>query len=285
MTTIVETALAKLNLYLHVTGRRADGYHILDSLVAFASVGDALTVTEDPKGPILVVDGPFARAVPPNTDNLAMRALAQVCAATHHPPALRVHLTKRLPVAAGIGGGSADAAAMLRALGRLWDLPPALLADTAPMLGADVPVCLTLAAQTVAGIGEQVAKAPTLPAIGLVLANPGVPVATPDVFKARSGPFSAPAPLHEAPADAEALVTALTQRRNDLTPAASRICPQIQEVLAEIAVTEGCLLARMSGSGATCFGLYETVQAADQAVAPIQAEHPDWWVCSAKLWA
>lgn len=283
MDAIVEFAPAKLNLYLHITGRRADGYHLVDSLIAFAGVGDSVAVTASAGGPTLAVDGPRAAEVPAGPDNLVLRAAVALAERLGRPADVHVALTKRLPVASGIGGGSADAAAVLRALGRLWGAGAADLAAVAPGLGADVPVCLAGRPHAVAGIGEVLGPAPALPPAGLVLANPGVPLETPPVFKARTGPFSAADPLTDPPADAADLAKALERRGNDLTAAASSLCPAIAGVLEALAADRHCLLARMSGSGATCFGIYADAAAAAEAAARLRAGHAAWWVADAPL--
>ncbi|MCA8931775.1 MAG: 4-(cytidine 5'-diphospho)-2-C-methyl-D-erythritol kinase, partial [Rhodospirillaceae bacterium] len=215
--------------------------------------------------------------------NLVLRAAVALAERLGRPPAVQVALTKRLPVASGIGGGSADAAAVLRALGRLWDVSEADLAAVAPGLGADVPVCLASRTRAVSGIGEVVEAAPALPPAGVVLANPGVALETPPVFKARTGPFSAADPLTAAPADAAALADALKRRRNDLAEPACRLCPVIAEVLEALAADRRCLLARMSGSGATCFGLYADAAIAAEAAKALRATHAGWWVAEAAL--
>lgn len=272
-------APAKINLYLHVVGRRADGYHLLDSLVAFAAVHDTV-VAEKADALTLAVAGPFAAALSAESDNLVLRAARALADAAGVPPRAALRLVKRLPVASGIGGGSADAAAALLAVADLWRVAPepAALAALALKLGADVPVCLAGRAAQMGGIGETIDPAPPLPPAPLVLVNPLVPLPTPSVFKARSGPFSQPAPLASAPRDARDLAEALAARRNDLTAAASRIVPAIQDILAALEARPGCLLARMSGSGATCFALFARADEARAAAASIRAARPGWWV-------
>ena len=276
---IVEPAPAKVNLYLHVVGRRADGYHLLDSLVVFADDGDAVTVapSEDLR---FTLTGPFAAEVPAGDDNLVVRAARALAAAAGRPPAASIRLDKRLPVASGVGGGSADAAAVLRALVRLWDvrIGEAALAKLALGLGADVPMCLHRRPVFVGGIGEEITAAPALPACGLVLVNPRVPLPTPAVFKARAGAFSAPARFAAAPADAAALAGLLAERGNDLAMAAMTLVPAVGGALAALAMTPGVLLARMSGSGATCFGVCADRAAAMAAAAALAVDHPDWWM-------
>lgn len=278
------TAPAKINLFLHVTGRRADGYHLLDSLIAFAGVGDEIHV-RSADDLHLSVSGPFARAVPGGPDNLVLRAARALAEAVGIEPRARIRLTKRLPVAAGIGGGSADAAAALKALMALWtvNLPAKDLRRMALTLGADVPVCLTGHPACVSGIGEEIVEAPPLPSCWMVLVNPGVALSTPAVFKRREGPFSTPAPLRETPADAEALARALTGRHNDLTAAAIALEPVVGEVLAELNLLPDVLLSRMSGSGATCFGLFTRHDEAERAAQRLRQERPNWWIEPAPL--
>lgn len=281
-------APAKVNLTLHVTGRRDDGYHLLDSLVVFAGIHDRVSVeAADDLG--LAVTGPYADTLrgAVGDDNIVLRAARALAEATGVAAKAHITLDKALPVAAGIGGGSADAAATLHGLCRLWGvaLPAAEMYALAARLGADVPVCLRGRATLVSGVGETLADAPPLPAAWLVLANPGVPLSTPAVFKARTGAFSPPAPLDEAPRDAAALASALARRRNDLTAAAITLAPDIGTTLAALGALPGCLLARMSGSGATCWGLFETEYAAASACRSLRTAHPTWWCEAAPLLA
>lgn len=279
-------APAKVNLYLHVTGRRADGYHELDSLIAFAGVGDTVTVwpADDLS---LAVDGPFADRLPPAPDNLVLRAARRLARAAGVEAAAAITLTKRLPVASGLGGGSADAAATLRALARLWGLPAddGRMKDLALGLGADVPACLGGACAFVGGIGERLRPAPPLPPAWLVLAYPGVPLATAAVFAGRAAPFSRPAPFDDVPTDAAELAALLAARRNDLTEAAAARAPAVGEALAVLEAEAGSLLARMSGSGATCFALFAGAGEAQTAAQRIATAHPGWWVAAAPLLA
>lgn len=283
---ITVAAPAKLNLYLHVLGRRADGYHLLDSLVAFASVADLVEVRPE-RGLSLRIEGPMASALAGEDPeaNLVLRAARLLADALGRPPDAGIVLVKRLPVAAGIGGGSADAAAALQALARLWGLVPddPLLAALAPRLGADVPVCLAGRAAFFGGVGEQLSPAPPLPPAWVVLVNPGIPVPTPAVFAARGGPFSVPARFAEAPADCAGLARLLAARGNDLARAAAALAPVVETVLERLAASSGCLLARMSGSGATCFGLFADAADAEGAAGTLAAAQPDWWVEPARL--
>jgi len=270
---LVEAAPAKVNLFLHVTGRRAaDGYHLLDSLAVFGPSADSLRAEPAP-ALTLACEGPFGAALAAEADNLVLRAARLLGAGR----GAALVLDKRLPVASGIGGGSADAAAALRLLDRLWGLRSgeSRLRDLAARLGADVPVCVASRPARMAGVGEVLLDAPALPACGLLLANPGVALPTPDVFRARSGAaFSPPADLPESWPGAAAMARDLARLANDLEAPAVALRPVIAEVLAAIRATPGCLLARMSGSGATCFGLYATPAAAQAAAALLPAA---WW--------
>jgi len=277
-------APAKLNLYLHVTGRRADGYHQLDSLVSFAAFGDTLEIAPA-ESLELRLSGPFAPALGEG-DNLAMRAAAALAGRLGRPAGLRIGLEKRIPVAAGLGGGSADAAAVLRGLARLWRLGPEhadTLDEVALGLGADVPVCLHRRAACMAGIGERLSAPPPLPPCAALLVNPGLPVPTGRVFAARRGPYSSAGRFEESPADAGALAALLRERRNDLEAPALAQEPAIGRVLARLGGAPGCLLARMSGSGGTCFGLFAGEADAAAAARAIAREHPAWWVQPTRL--
>nr|WP_294521263.1 4-(cytidine 5'-diphospho)-2-C-methyl-D-erythritol kinase [uncultured Rhodopila sp.] len=273
-----ERACAKINLHLHVVGRRPDGYHLLDSLVVFAGAADVLTVER--AGTLsLAVTGPFAAGLDNEADNLVLRAARALAIHADVPPAGRLVLEKNLPVASGIGGGSADAAAALRLLDRFWEIGAGqgVLAAIAGGLGADVPVCVSSRPALMSGIGEILAPAPRLPEAGIVLVNPGVAVSTPAVFRARDGGFSTAAVW---PAggwrDAKSLAASLHATGNDLEAAALGLAPGIGEALAALAADARCLLARMSGSGATCFGLYADAAVARAAAAAVA--RPGWWV-------
>ena len=270
---LTEPAQAKINLFLHVTGRRPDGYHLLDSLVVFAPVGDLMTAEPAP-ALSLAIDGPFATALGSAPDNLVLRAAEALARHGGVPSDARLRLTKNLPVASGIGGGSADAAATLRLLTRLWRLPPPP-PGLALALGADVPVCLANRPARMQGIGETLARAPDLPEFGLVLVNPGIAVPTPAVFKARTGPFRPPATLPPAWGTATEMAHALADTANDLEPAAISLTPMIADVLQALRGQPDVLLARMSGSGATCFALCPDATGAE-AIAQKLAR-TGWW--------
>jgi 4-diphosphocytidyl-2-C-methyl-D-erythritol kinase len=254
-----------------VVGRRPDGYHLLDSLVCFTELGDELHLS--PAAALsLEIDGPFAPALG-STDNLTVKAARLLDAER----GAALHLVKNLPVAAGIGGGSADAAAALVGLSRLWDLAAPTPAQSVA-LGADLPVCLAEGPSFVGGIGEELVPAPALPRAYLLLVNPRRPLPTIDVFRRYRRSFSEPGRFGAAPADARALAALLADRRNDLMEAALELLPEIAEILAALGNSPGCLLARMSGSGATCFGLFESPRAAATAAATLQVGAPHWWV-------
>lgn len=279
-------APAKLNLYLHVTGRRADGYHLLDSLVAFSDIADRLSVAPAPRLK-LDITGPFARDLARENPqkNLVWRAAEALAARLGRTPEVALTLEKNLPVASGIGGGSSDAAAALKALAAHWQaaLDEGALCAIAGTLGADVPVCVIARASFFGGIGDEIVAAPRLPAAPLLLVNPGIALPTASVFRARQGPFSPPARFTSAPGSVAELAALLEARRNDLTDAAIGLVPAIGDVLARLAAQPGALIARMSGSGATCFALFETTAAAEAAAASLKVEQPRWWVAAGKL--
>lgn len=272
-------APAKINLYLHVTGKRPDGFHRLDSLVVFAGLGDSLTVR--PADTLsLRLDGPFAGALGSGPDNLVLSAARTLGGEVGVTAGAEITLTKNLPVASGMGGGSADAAATLKALRRLWGLKisDGDLSRLGLKLGADVPVCLAGRTAFMAGIGEELSAAPALPPAWLVLVNPGFSLSTPGVFARRSGPFGKAARFKDAPRDAEELAAVLNARDNDLTKAAISLLPVLGDVLGALEETNGNLLRRMTGSGATCFGLYAEEKIALEAAAALSEDHPQWWI-------
>lgn len=281
---VEELAHAKINLDLHVTGRRADGYHELDSLTAFAAFGDRLALAEHDRLE-LELTGPFAGPLAAEPDNLVLRAARRLAACAGRDAAVRITLDKRLPVAAGLGGGSADAAAVLRGLNRLWRLRMAHadLAGLAAGLGADVPVCLAGRTARIRGTGEQVEPWDGLPPLAVLLVNPGLPLATAAVFRALAGvPSHAERPW-PPPCEAHAFLVWLGAGANHLEAPARRILPQIEGVLATLAAQEGCTVARMSGSGATCFGLFATAAARDVAAAAIGRAQPGWWLAPSTI--
>jgi 4-diphosphocytidyl-2-C-methyl-D-erythritol kinase len=274
-------APAKINLFLHVGGKRADGFHDLESLVAFADVGDALAFS-NADGLSLSVEGPFASALGNDGDNLVLRAARALAAHAGISLGARITLTKNLPVASGIGGGSADAAATLRGLAKLWNLSIAqeTLHAIAAMLGSDVPVCLDCAPAWMEGRGERVTAVSTLPPVAMVLVNPGVAVATAQVFRTlekRHGVGLTPPPQF---ADARALVRYLETTHNDLEAPALALAPIIGDVLKTLSSLPGVLFSRMSGSGATCFALFAETAAARMVAADLSRRRSDWWVAA-----
>jgi 4-diphosphocytidyl-2-C-methyl-D-erythritol kinase len=285
---LTEFAPAKVNLTLHVLGRRSDGYHEIESLVAFADVGDRLTFIPGDRL-TLDVSGPGAEASGAIGDNLVLKAARELAARIDRVLAGRFVLDKQLPVAAGLGGGSSDAAAALRLLARHnnLSLDDSRLYAAARATGADVPVCLDPKARMMRGIGEILAAPIALPELPAVLVNPGVAVPTKDVFAAlAASALTSPAQLEDfiaIDADAASLVSVLAARRNDLEIPAIKLQPIIADVLRALLATPGCLLARMSGSGATCFALFGSIAAAQDVAQRMQASHPGWWVRAASL--
>lgn len=267
MTTVEVFAPAKINLSLHITGQRNDGYHLLDSLVAFADVGDTLQVCTSDRT-ALRVSGQMADGVPDDESNLAMMA-ARLMAVD-----VQISLEKRLPIAAGVGGGSSDAAAVITAIEQLTGQT---VDGDMSLLGADVPMCKEGRAARVRGIGEQIEPV-VLPRLFAVLVNPGVPVSTVSVFKAlvqKANP-----PMSEVPRDVSTrdFCAWLLDQRNDLEPPAITLCPAVEDVLRALSVTTGQLCHRMSGSGATCFALFDDPGLAELAAKDLELAHPDWWV-------
>jgi 4-diphosphocytidyl-2-C-methyl-D-erythritol kinase len=268
-------ARAKVNLWLNVVGRRADGYHLLDTLVAFTDLADRLEISPS-DGLSLAIEGPEAAGIAGEADNLVLRAARLLADRAGVAPRAAIRLAKHIPVASGLGGGSADAAAALHALVDLWRvaMPVQELFDIAAALGADVPMCLAGRAALATGVGEILRPAPPLPSCAILLVNPGALLATPEVFAARRGAFSAARPGPAAWSDLDEFVDALAARGNDLTVAAISLQPAIADVLDALRQGDGVRYAAMSGSGATCFALYDTVEAARRAAARL----PDpWW--------
>ena len=285
---LTEDGRAKVNLTLRVVGRRADGYHELESVVAFADCADRLSLTPGPKLDLRTT-GPLAQACGDTADNLVLKAAQRL---GERVPDLRLGefiLDKVLPVAAGIGGGSADAAAALRLLARAngLSLDDARLIEVARLTGADVPVCLASRACVMTGVGESLLPL-ALPKMPCVMVNPRVPVATKDVFKAlglRNSELLVgatdvirAAAWPEQGASVEDWVEVLAESSNDLEAPATRLQPVIGQVLSALSATDGAWLARMSGSGATCFAIYENTAEAHRASQKIQRDHPGWWV-------
>lgn len=287
MTKVEVFAPAKINLALHITGQREDGYHLLDSIVAFVSVGDRLVVDSDGSGVVSAL-GAEATDLPLGPDNLIAR---QNAAIADRVGLMNCTLHKELPVSSGIGGGSADAAAFYRAAVALVDeaQSAAFLTDEATIsdqwrIGADIPMCIKSTPARVTGIGERIEPIATLPEMPIVLVNPRAPVPTGAVFSTLENKNNSAIedPLPDA-ALASKWVEWLKRQRNDLQPPAIVHVPLISQVIAALHAAPDCLFARMSGSGATCFGLFETDVEADAAAVQIARQHPEWWVRSGRL--
>ena len=286
---LTDLARAKVNLFLHVRGRRPDGRHSLESLAVFPQIGDVLSVERSPMRS-LSLEGPFALDLGSGEDNLVTQAVEALAEAMDEPAGLAIRLDKRLPIASGVGGGSADAAAALRLGMRLWGRAPgdAALAALALRLGADVPVCLGSAPALMSGVGETLDPAPPFPGFWMVLANPMRQLPTAQVFAGltrRENPAGPAAPARFARLGD--FVAWLARQRNDLEAPARAAMPAVAAVLGALRWSEDCLLARMSGSGATCFGMFADQAAALTAADAIRAAHPEWWTAAAPVapWA
>ncbi|WP_346894768.1 4-(cytidine 5'-diphospho)-2-C-methyl-D-erythritol kinase [uncultured Roseibium sp.] len=280
-----EAARAKINLALHVTGRRGDGYHLLDSLVVFPDIADRLSL-EPATVSELRLEGPFASMLEgPAQENLVLKAIHRFAETSGTSPDVRLTLEKNLPVASGIGGGSADAAAALRLMERFTrrSLPRQQRLHLALALGADVPVCLLQKPARMSGIGDLLTPAPAMPPAGIVLVNPMEAVSTPAVFKTMTKRDNPPLPnLPEDFPDLAGLCGYLEQTRNDMQAAAEALCPAIADVIATLSALPDVLFARMSGSGATCFALCAPGKESGIAEA-VASRHPDWWIASGRL--
>ncbi|MDE2134056.1 MAG: 4-(cytidine 5'-diphospho)-2-C-methyl-D-erythritol kinase [Alphaproteobacteria bacterium] len=283
MTTVPEpvfvSAPAKINLFLHIGQRRADGFHALESLVVFAGASDKLAL-EAAGGLSLAIDGPFANALKPDADNLVLKAARALAEQAGVRKGARIVLTKNLPVASGIGGGSADAAAALRGLARLWNLniTQERLRGIGATLGSDVPVCIDSTPAWMEGRGEKVTALGGIPGVAMVLVNPGVGVPTGKVFAALKERRGVGLPLPPAMRNGTGLVAYLKTTANDLEAPAREIAPVIDDVLDALGSQPGALLARMSGSGATCFALFGETEAAENTAMEIGSLNSGWWV-------
>ena len=274
-------ARAKVNLWLSVVGRRADGYHLLHSLVAFCDLADSLEVSAADRL-TLAVDGPQASSLAAEPDNLVLKAAHLLAERAGIVPRAALRLTKRIPVAAGLGGGSADAAAALQALSAFWrlGLPAADLRDLSARLGADVPMCLFGRPAIASGVGEQLQAAPALPSCAILLVNPGVALPTAEVFARRTGDYATVLPVVAAWPDLATFVHDLARRGNDLTRAALSLQPSIADVLAHLERAQGVRHAAMTGSGATCFALFDDLPTAERAAEKVPA---GWWRHAGRL--
>lgn len=279
-------APAKINLTLVVTGKRPDGYHVLDSLVAFADFGDVIEMSEASNFSFSV-SGPFSsmfaseEADPSSSsENIAVRAVYALAAAKRRPPNVSLHLIKNLPLASGLGGGSADAAAVVRGLQKLWGISAdaAYLPELLKNLGADVPVCWLCSPQRVRGIGDILEDAPRFPALSVVLVNPLKPCPTADVFRRHQGFHKALPFMPAAFETVHEFVEFLGAQGNDLLPAALQVVPEIGACLEALSEQTGCFLSRLSGSGATCFGVFEDRLQSQDAAKRLARLFPAWWV-------
>lgn len=279
---IREFAPAKLNLYLHITGRRPDGYHDLDSLVAFASIGDEVALRPAKKFRFEITGDQAAALENEDSEtNLVVKAARSLSELTGKPLDVHIALVKNLPVASGIGGGSSDAAAVLRALAQHWGLDKndPRIARAAALHGQDVPVCLRIENTYMTATG--VLPSEKMPLAHIVLVNPGKGLPTPAVYKdfrEKGDAFSPLRRFEKTPETVEEFISALRARRNDLCAPAQRLMPEIAEIIAALEASDECLLARMSGSGATCFGLYADATAAKSIAVQLQAYRPRWWI-------
>ena len=280
----VEFAPAKINLALHVTGRRADGYHLIESLAVFTRFGDRISI-EPAERDEFSVSGPYAPAVPTDETNLILKARDALRGAVQsaRTEPVSIKLEKNLPIASGIGGGSSDAAAALRGLVKYWELDVGheVLTRIGAALGADLPMCLAARPLVARGTGDELSPVLGFPSLGLVLVNPGVGVSTPDVFSAlqkRDNDSLPPLPPH---IDFHTLRNWLEATRNDLEDAAQSIEPSVGAAKAALMKADAGF-ARMSGSGATCFGLFETGNVAKRAAAAIRSRHPGWFVAATR---
>ena len=279
-------APAKINLYLHVTGKRDDGHHLIESLVAFADCGDKISVTPSDKLK-LTITGPFSEDLTSSPDNLVLKAAILLANFAGIKAKADIILTKELPVASGIGGGSADAAATLHALTKLWDISisPNDLHLLGKNLGSDVPVCLKAVTSIITGVGENITPMTKFPKLWAILVNPKTSVSTAEVFANYHNEFSIPQPYTADPQSAQEVANFLSGYKNDLTSAALKVAPIIKDVLRAVETTENQLLTRISGSGATCFALFKTKSAAITATELLRAQYPMWWVKTVSLYS
>ncbi|NCT41544.1 MAG: 4-(cytidine 5'-diphospho)-2-C-methyl-D-erythritol kinase [Alphaproteobacteria bacterium] len=284
-------APAKVNLYLHVTNKLRNGYHALDSLVMFADVGDEIEITRSDEFQF-TIDGPLAHSLKgrdidagPQSGNLVVKAAWRLARLFDRMPDVAVRLTKNLPLGAGIGGGSADAAAVIWGLCSIWDIArdDARVVDLLASLGADVPVCFAAMSARIKGVGDVFEAVPALPELSCVLVHPGKPCGTVDVFQRYDGRFREMVALPKSFGTYETLIMLLKRCNNDLRDGAISFVPEIDNVLQALTVQDGCDLARISGSGSCCFGLFADNALAQDAAQALQDDNPDWWVRAATL--
>ena len=274
-------APAKINLFLHITGKRKDGYHNLDSLVVFCDIGDTITITPSSTFQFSMT-GPFAKTLShePEADNIVVKAAQSLSQITQNPLNLSITLQKNIPVAAGLGGGSADAAAILWGLQKYWDLDPTpnYLPPLMGKLGADVPVCYHARSAFMRGVGDELAFCEDLPEMPVVLVNPNVACSTKDIFLKTEDDFLKPHKDLPRSMAVPQLLNFLSKTENSLYNPAVKTVPEIENVMHALMIQDECLFHRMSGSGATCFGLFEHIESAQNAADNVRAENPDWWV-------
>lgn len=275
-------APAKINLYLHVTGKRLNGYHEIDSLVGFADIGDVIRISKPEKQEFSFnIEGKFSKNLASDPqNNLVTRAAYLLASAAGKPLSCSITLVKNLPVASGIGGGSSDAAATIFGLQKFWrlDKNAPYIAPILENLGADVPVCMACTPSIMRGIGEELTPAPPMPETPIVLVNPLKPCPTPKVFGHYHAPFKQNIALPVKLPRYNDFISFLQKQGNDLTTAAQQTIPEIGNILATLTLQNGCSIARLSGSGATCFGLFQNETDAKNAAKNIATENPDWWV-------
>ena len=290
--TLTIFAPAKINLYLHITGRLDNGYHTLDSMVSFADIGDEIRIEPAPLDFTFNVEGPYAHGfspkeidASPNSSNLVVQAAWALSRAAQKTPDVKIKLTKNLPLASGLGGGSADAAAVIWGLCEWWGLSrqsaylPALMAT----LGADVPACLNCKTARLRGIGDIIDPVPPMPEIPIVLLHPGKSCPTAQVFSRYNGAFHQPKKLPDKLDTLEDLTAFIGPKKNDLHDPACGVVPEIENALRVLDAQAGCRIARLSGAGATCFGLFETEKQAQEAAKTLGFENPDWWAHAGTL--
>ena len=282
--TISIPAPAKINLYLHIMGLRQNGYHELESLVSFAGIHDTIRMTPA-KELNLFITGPYRKDLQSENNNLVIKAAIALRKRNNVNAGANIILEKNLPIASGIGGGSADCAATLKGLAQLWGLNISVydLNQLGLKLGSDIPICLHGQTAFISGRGEIIKNAPLLPSFWLVLVNPGVSLSTSAVFnayqKVHNKSWSQPGFFSDSQSTTEELACLLDDRQNDLTDAAISLQPVIKDVLKTLKSSDGVLLTRMSGSGATCFGIFNNSRYADLAAKKISSNYPNWWVC------
>ncbi len=278
-------AYAKVNLSLLITGRRPDGYHLLDSHIVFSDISDEISFVPSDNLSLLIT-GPFSQTLGNDNQNLVLKAAEALASHSNVKPNVAITLLKKIPVAAGLGGGSADAAATLIGLNQLWDtgLSPKELMVIGRSLGADVPVCVFGRSARVRGIGDQIEAFSVGTQPGLLLINPGIELPTAEVFARRCGAFSeGNGRVSQNMRQTETGFAWLSTLRNDLEKTAQKICPEIKEVLTALAAFDSCIAARLSGSGPTCFGIFKSRQIAAEVGDSIKRLHPSWWIQESEL--